>query len=188
MEAHEAFERFEHSTGGHHGGDEDGLARPAALVVAVVAAFLAIATFLGNESVKEAIQQQTQVADARAQSATFETQVLVYQSDRLLLTTQTGASDQQLAHVAKIGLKAINGESKEIDAKQKELDEQITEHRAEVTKSNDKHLLYEIAEVLLQIAIVLASVSIIAKRRFLLLGGGGVAAIGVVILVVGFIK
>jgi hypothetical protein len=187
MEAHEALERFESSTGGH-GGPQDGLARQAALTVAIVAAFLAVATFLGNEAVKDAIQQETQVADARAQLSTYKTQVLVYQSDRLLLTTQTGSGDSQLASVAKAGLKEINGFQKDIAEGQVKLAEQVKEHRAEVHQSNDKHLLYELAEVLLQIAIVLASVSIIANRRFLLFGGSGVAVVGAVLLLVGYVK
>lgn len=187
MEAHEAFERFESSTGGH-GGSQDGLARQAALTVAVVAAFLAVATFLGNEAVKDAIQQETQVADARAQLSTFKTQVLVYQSDRLLLATQTGSGDSQLASVAKAGLKEINKVQKKIPPDQARLTDQVKEHRAEVKKNNDKHLLYELAEVLLQIAIVLASVSIIANRRFLLFGGSSVAVVGAVLLLIGYVK
>jgi cell division protein FtsI/penicillin-binding protein 2 len=189
MEAHEALERFEHSKGGHHhGGAPEGLARNAAVVVAVVAAFLAIATFLGNEAVKDAIQQETQVADARAQAATFDTQVLIFESDQLLLAAQTGSSDTQLAQTAKTGLDEINKSQKEIGPQQKKLAKETKDHKAEVKKNNDQHLLYEIAEVLLQIAIVLASVSIIASRRFLLFGGGSLAAIGVVVLVIGFVK
>jgi hypothetical protein len=187
MEAHEALERFEHGHGEHHG-PREGLARDAAVVVAVVAAFLAVATFLGNEAVKDAIQQETEVADARAQAATFETQVLIFESDRLQLATETGSSDTQLAKVAKTGLDTINKSEKDIAPQQKKLAAQTTEHKSEVKKSNDKHLLYEIAEVLLQIAIVLASVSIIASRRFLLFGGGGLAAVGIIVLVIGFLK
>jgi hypothetical protein len=52
--------------------------------------------------------------------------------------------------------------------------------------ANDQHLLYELAAVLLQISIVLASVAIIARRRFLLYGGGGLSVIGVVVLVIGY--
>lgn len=183
MEAHEAVERFERSAEG-----QDGIARQAALVVAVVAAFLAIATFLGNEAVKEAIQQETQVADARAQLNTFETQVLVFQSDRLLLAAQSASSDRQLASSANEGLKAIGENRKEISGEKARLTEKVKEHRAEVRDSNDKHLLYELAVVMLQIAIVLASVSILARRRFLLFGGSGIAIAGIAVLVIGFVK
>ena len=50
MEAHEAIERVESMHGGGH--EHGGLASVAAVVVAVLAGFLAIATFLSNEQVK----------------------------------------------------------------------------------------------------------------------------------------
>src|SRR3954451_23579460 len=62
MEAHEALSRHEHvSRADDH--LRDGLARQAALVVAVIAAFLAVATFMANEAVKEAITGETKAAD-----------------------------------------------------------------------------------------------------------------------------
>jgi Domain of unknown function (DUF4337) len=46
--------------------------------------------------------------------------------------------------------------------------------------------LYELAVVGLQIGIVLASVSIIVKRRWLMYTGGAAGVAGVVVLIVGF--
>src|SRR4051794_40817954 len=64
MPAHRSMEHFE---SGHRarGGELDTpqFARQAALVVAILAAFLAIATFLSNESVKEVITGETNRAD-----------------------------------------------------------------------------------------------------------------------------
>ncbi len=59
VEAHEAFERFEHA---QHGAGEGGLTTQAALLVAILAGFLAVATFKANEAVKDAIQTQTKLA------------------------------------------------------------------------------------------------------------------------------
>jgi hypothetical protein len=186
MEAHESLERFEKVHGHGHGDEADRLSRHAALTVAVVAAFLAIATFLGNESVKDAIQNQTKVSDAHAQRTTFDTQLEIFQSDRAILAVFTGSQDSGLAKPAAAGLKQFEKSLKDIPVEQKRLDEVVKESRTEVSHANDQHLLYELAEVLLQIAIVLASVAIIARRRFLLFGGHALALVGVVILVVGF--
>src|ERR1700712_904423 len=64
MVAHRSMERFE---SGHRvtGGELDTpqFARQAALVVAILAAFLAVATFLSNEAVKEVITGETNRAD-----------------------------------------------------------------------------------------------------------------------------
>ncbi len=58
-------------------------------------------------------------------------------------------------------------------------DEQHVDHY------NDKHLLYELAEVGLEVGIVLSTVSIIAHRRWLLGGGAAVGVIGAALLVAG---
>lgn len=184
-ESHEALERFEKA---HEVGHGSGLAKTAALTVAIIAAFLAISTFLGNEAVKEAIQGQTKVADQNAQAQTFENENLVYQLQNLLFSTLTNSSDASLADAATESLKVFEGNDKQIEKEQKALEEKLKEVKAEVKKANDQHLYYEIAEVLLQIAIVLASVSIISDRKFLLWGGGAVAAVGVAILSVGYLK
>jgi len=52
---------------------------------------------------------------------------------------------------------------------------------------NDKHLLYELAEVALEVGIVLSTVSIIAHRRWLLGSGVAVGLIGTVLLVAGLV-
>jgi hypothetical protein len=192
MEAHEALERFEKTHGGHgaRGADDGGadLARTAAFMVAVIAAFLAIATFLGNESIKDAIQQQTKQADANAQTATFDTQELIFNSDQLLLGPSVTSSDSGVADQARKELKELSTADKSIPAEKKKLEEQLNEAKKEVKHANDQHLYYEIASVLLQISIVLASVAIIARRRFLLFGGGGLSTVGVVVLVIGYVS
>jgi hypothetical protein len=184
-ESHEALERFETA---HEHGNVSGLAKFAALTVAVVAAFLAVSTFLGNESVKEAIQGQTKVADATAQSQTFETQDEIFSSDELILTVLSGSSDQTVATASNAGLKALKPDEKQVAPQQRKLRERVTEAKKEVKDQNSKHLLYEISEVLLQIAIVLASVSIIANKRFLLLGGQVIAVGGAAMLLVGYLR
>ena len=69
MEAHRSYERFEEghrvaAETGVHGGPHYG--RNAALAVAVMAAFLALATFLSNEAVKEVVTGETHRADTSA--------------------------------------------------------------------------------------------------------------------------
>jgi hypothetical protein len=184
-ESHEALERFEQA---HEVGHGSGLAKFAALTVAVIAAFLAVSSFLGNESVKEAIQGQTKVADATAQSQTFDTQAEIFSSDELLLAVLSGSGDQTLVHAANVGLKDLKPDEKHVAPQQRKLAERVAEAKKEVKDQNNKHLFYEISEVLLQIAIVLASVSIIADRRFLLLGGQAVAIAGAAMLLVGYLR
>ena len=63
----------------------------------------------------------------------------------------------------------------------------VPAERARRPRANAQHLDYELAEVGLQVGIVLASVSIIARRRWLLACGGAMATAGVLLLAVGLL-
>jgi len=189
MEAHEAFERFEKSHGstGHGGGhDADTYGRNAAVVVAIIAAFLAVATFLANEAVKEAIQGQTKVADTNAQVNTLNTQYVVSELDSALLSG-ISIGNQASAQLQKIASDLDKNITSAVEPQTKKLGETKKEQEKEVAHANDQHLRYELAEVGLQIGIVLASISIIARRHWLLVGGGGMGVVGVIILIVGLV-
>ncbi len=184
MEAHEALEKFEAVEEHAHG---TGLTRLAALTVAIVAAFLAVSTFLGNEAAQDGVQGQTKAANAETVANIFDTQDLIFQSDQALLLVFGNSGDKSLAATAAAGTKSLDSIAKKVPAERKELARKTDEARSDVAHANDQHRLYEIAEVLLQIAIVLASVAIIATRRFLLHGGQAVAVAGAVVLVIGYL-
>jgi uncharacterized protein DUF4337 len=137
--------------------------------------------------VKDAIQGQTKVADRNAVSQTFDTQDLVFQSDQALLIVMGKADDKSLAAAATAGNKSLDGIAKKVPAHEKELAKELADAKKDVNDANKQHLLYEISEVLLQIAIVLASVAIVSNRRFLLIGGQGVAVVGAAMLVIGYL-
>jgi Domain of unknown function (DUF4337) len=185
-EAHHSFERFEQ---GHQVAfDEQGphYGRNAALVVAVMAGFLAIATFLSNEAVKEVITGETHRANASAQLESNTLKVEINKGNSTLLRVlgtgspaEEAAADAARAHEAKI--------VHELEPADAHLQEEIAAHEHEVDHANTQHIDYELAEVGLQVGIVLASVSIIARRRWLLGAGGAAASAGVVLLLVGLL-
>ena len=185
MEAHEAYERFERTHHAAGGNGEPSFTMRAALTVAVLAGFLAVATFLTNETVKDAIQNQTKSADAHSQEISFQTQQEVALLSGAILRSQSASSDLGMSKASDAGANEIDKHSAEFAAAEKELNKKVSEAQGEVSDANDKHLIYELAVVGLQIGIVLASVSIIAKRSFLLYIGwaGGVA--GIVMLALG---
>jgi hypothetical protein len=189
MEAHEAYERFEH-THHHtqHGANGDGVpfASQAALVVAILAAFLAVATFKANEVVKDAIQEQTQLSDTHFQSQTQISRQIELQLNNAVLNaisiTTAPAARKELEQAAQ----TLGKTADRLDPVIKELENTASEQHRSVSHDNNQHLLYELAVVGLQIGIVLASVSIIVKRRWLLYGGGIAGIAGVGILIAGF--
>jgi uncharacterized protein DUF4337 len=186
MEAREAFERHErahHAIG--HRSDEPGFTMAAAVTVAVLAGFLAIATFLVNEAVKEAIQKETQASEADSHLTSFQTQSEVALLDGAILRSLSVSGDRGVSAASKAGADELDKHAKEFDQATTELEAVATEARHDVDHANEKHLTYELAVVGLQIGIVLASVSIIARRRFLLVGSWGIGVVGVAVLVVG---
>src|SRR5258708_11770666 len=100
MEAHEAIERVETMHGRRH--EREGLASAAAVVVAVLAAFLAIATFLANEQVKDVITKETQGADLSAQLEGNDVKSTIAENDTVLLRTVGTGNPKALAHAEKL--------------------------------------------------------------------------------------
>jgi len=189
MEAREAFERYERS---HHaageGGAEPSFTMRAAVTVAVLAAFLAIATFLVNEAVKEAIQNETKASESDSQFTSFQTESEVALLDGAILRSLSVSSDRGVATTSKAGADELDKHTEEFDRAAAELKIEASDARDEVDHANEQHLIYELAVVGLQIAIVLASVSIIARRRFLLTGSWVVGVAGIVVLIVGIVR
>jgi hypothetical protein len=185
MEAHRSVERFEHGHRNVAGElDTPDFARQAALLVAVMAALLAIATFLSNESVKEVITGETQRADAssRLESNQLKIDVAGGNSTLLRVLGEGSGNEGPAARAARAHEARIH---EELEPADHHINEEIDHDAHEVDHYNSKHLLYELAEVALEVGIVLSTVSIIAKRRWLLGGGVGVALIGTVLLLIG---
>ena len=65
--------------------------------------------------------------------------------------------------------------------------DRIHDYEHDTDHANTQHTDYELAEVGLQVGIVLATVSIIARRRWLLAAGGAAATAGVLLLLVGLL-
>lgn len=193
MEAHEALRRHEHVAGAHDHLDlelePDGtrrLAQQAAVVVAIIAGFLAVATFLSNEAVKEVITEETQAAETSARLEANNTKTTIADSNAVLLRVIGADSTAQKQAVAKAeALEArITEELAPID---RELAAEIRANRAEGATAEDQHLFFELSQVGLQIGIVLAGIAILARRRWLLGGGIVVATVGVALLGLGAI-
>src|ERR1700742_154084 len=184
MEAHRSVERFEH---GHRAGgelDTPSFARQAALIVAVIAALLAVAPFLSNEAVKEVITGETHRADtsSRLESNQLKVDVAGGNKEMLEVLAEGPRAEAEAAKAAEAHELRI---AKELAPADHALTEEIHHDEQHVDHYNDKHLLFELAEVGLEVGIVLSTVSIIAHRRWLLGGGVAVGIIGAALLLAG---
>jgi Domain of unknown function (DUF4337) len=188
LEAHRSYERFEqgHRLAGGEDGSEPHYARDAAMAVAVMAAFLAIATFLANEAVKHVITGETHRADTSAQLETNRVKIDVANGNSVLLRV-LGEGSERERHAtveARRHETRIAEQLRPVDAR---LGHQIQDYEQDTDHANTQHTDYELAEVVLEVGIVLATVSIIARRRWLLAAGGAAATAGVVLMLAGLL-
>jgi hypothetical protein len=185
MEAHKAFERFGHVAGRHGGHSNlELLSRDAAAVVAVLAAFLAIATFLSNQAVKEIITGETRAADTSGRFEANDVKSLIASANSTLLRVVGTGNSKMSAAVAKARALEARIQS-ELAPRDRVLRRQIAGDQTQRDRADNRHVLYELSVVGLQIGIVLAGISILARRRWLLGGGGAAGLAGVVLLFAG---
>ncbi len=161
---------------------EDQFGRRVALVTAVFAVLLAIAALGGNHAMKEMLLAQQKSSD---QWAFYQAKVIrehQYRGQKLRLEADLIERGDAMKPAAREKVEALmrkfeeeekryNTEKKDIEKDAKKL-----EHERDVWQARDPSFLF--AEALLQIAIVMASVSILARSRSifgfsLLLAAGG---------------
>jgi rRNA maturation endonuclease Nob1 len=189
VEAHRSFERFEQGqqlAGGGEGDVGPHYGRNAALVVAVMAAFLAFATFLSNEAVKEVITGETHRANASALLESNRVKIDIAEGNSTMLRV-LGAGGGQASRAAAAANRHEARVVQELRPADARLYAEVQSHSHETDHANTQHVDYELAEVGLQVGIVLASVSIIARRRWLLAAAGAAATAGVVLLLIGLL-
>ena len=193
MKAHDAVETFQKVAEGQGADSQaegtpvrDALPVRAAVVVAVLAAFLAIATFLSNESVKAVVTGETKAADTSARLETNNVKDLLASSNSTLLRVVGTGNPKEAVAVAKA--EALESRIKtQLVPIEGALRAKIAADVEQRNQANSQHLVYELSETALQIGIVLAGISILARQHWLLAGGGLVGLAGIALLLAGLI-
>ncbi len=143
--------------------------RKVALVTAIFAVVLAITSLGGNNAMKEMILAQQQASD---QWAFYQAKVIrehLYKSQKMMLETEldlmSGTLSQDVADKIQQSVKRLADEETRYGSEKKPIEEEAKklEEERDVNRKRDPYFDY--AEVLLQIAIVMASVSIISGSR-----------------------
>jgi hypothetical protein len=184
MEAHRSYERFEQGQHVAAGGELPHHAQMAALAVALIACLLAVATFFSNEALKEVITGETHGATSHAQLESNRVKIDIAKANASLLRVlgATLPARYEAAAKAREHETRLADHLRPADA---HLNEEIKADRSEVDHANSQHLAFELAEVAFEVGIVLASISIIARRRWLLGASGAAALAGVALLALG---
>ena len=128
--------------------------------------------------------RRDQSADTNATLETNDVKNLIASGDSTLLRVVGTGNPKEAVAVAKAqALEArIKSELVPIDGA---LRAKVAADDRQRNRADSQHLLYELSETALQIGIVLAGISILARRRWLLAGGGLVGLAGIVLLLAG---
>jgi hypothetical protein len=149
---------------------------PITLTMAVLAVLVATATLLGHRSSVEEVVLQNKVTD---QWAFYQAKNIRRHNDELFadLTAIVAAKDAEAA--AKLGEK-YRAEADRYKDDQKELDAKARELEKEFDLAHRKTDRFDLAEVLLEIALVITSITLLSGRKLFWYAGMILAVAGIV--------
>jgi hypothetical protein len=159
---------------------QENFGRNAAVVVSIMAALLAIASLAGNRSSTEAILAQAKASDTwnEFQANSLKRHVNLDDAALVRIVAAGGpaaaAAEKQAASLEQ----AVN--EKYLPA-QNELMPKALELEHERDLAEARHRGYQTSEAAFQLGIVLSSISIVARARWLLFAGGGLGLIGMLL-------
>ncbi len=162
-----------------------------ALVTAIFAVMLAVSSLGGNHATKEMLLAQQQASD---QWAFYQAKVVrehLYRSQKIRLEADLLERGSMLRpevrqHYESM-LRKMNEEEVRYNKEKQEIEQEAKklEHERDINRSKDPY--FEYAEVLLQISIVMASISILAVSRPVFYFAIALASLGIVMSLNGFL-
>jgi len=187
MSAHENLEHVEHAEHAAHGGN-----KKIALLISVLALFLAFSETLGKGAQTEGIVLNIKASDTWNffQAKTIRQTAIRTTADGLAAQSLSITDDATKAAVAKqieawrATVSRYESDPKEKDGR-KELREQAEHYEHERDTQLARYHHYEVASAAFQIGIVLASATIITGMMVLAYLAGGLALIGLAFMAIG---
>jgi len=193
MEANEAQELQEHA---EHGAHEASL-RPVAFSMSVLAVLVAVVTLLGHRTHTEAIIAQTRAAVEQNRASDMWS---FYQAKNIRNTSSelTGdllsvvqVADKKTAETLRSGLekkqKKWEKDLEETQKQAREIEEKVKEQQEEVTLAEKRANWLDLAEALLEIGLVVTSVTLLTRRRIYWYVGLAASMCGIVSTILAFL-
>jgi hypothetical protein len=191
---HEAEHKIKHEDGGHAEGGHDSQNKKIALVIAVLALFLAFSETLGKSAQTNAISYNVEASNLWA----------FFQAKTIRITTLRTAADMSKISAEAAGETPIRASfTKQIDgwlrtaaryedeADPPEGRKQLMARAKDAEKKRDTNMAkyhhYEVASAALQIGIVLASSAVITGMMILAWLAGGMGLVGLLFMGIGLL-
>jgi hypothetical protein len=176
--AHERIEDI-HAREGHGQAVVGGRARWTAVIIAVLAAVLAIADLSAHRATKTIITKQAELGSIATRYEATDNHRTTLENDALLLDALGARDPGPAASKAREDAKALVArKAVQLGAEERALEKKQYALQEKVEHADDRYSKLEIGIGALQIAIVLASLSIVAAATWLLAGGVVAGVIG----------
>ena len=172
MEAHEASE---------HG--ENPMMMPVAVTLSILAVLVAIATLLGHRASTEELMLQTQATDQWALYQARNIRLHEMQSVADMLATFTPVEKEKAASMREKYLSEVERYNKEKD----EAGQEAKKLEAERDLAGRREDRYDAGEVILEIALIVCSLTLLTKKRIFWLSGIALGLIGLCTALSGFL-
>jgi hypothetical protein len=161
-----------------------------ALTTAVFAVVLAIASLGGNNAMKEMLLAQQQSSDMWAFYQAKVIREHQYRAQKMRLEAELAERGPAMKPEARQRYEALMGtfaeEEKRYNAEKKDIEKDAKKLERERDVNRDKDPYFDYAEVLLQIAIVMSSVSILSGARAMFFFSLALAILGALLALNGF--
>jgi Domain of unknown function (DUF4337) len=154
---------------------------PVSLTMAIVAVLVATVSLLGHRAHTEEVILQNQVSD---QWAYYQAKNIRRHTDELFADMTTVVVSKDAAQTTKLHDKYL-AEAERYRKEQGEAEEKAKQLQEENNRERGRADRYDLAEVFLEIGLVVTSITLLSGRKMFWHAGLGFSAVGVVIAVLG---
>ena len=161
---------------------EDPTLAPVSLTMAVLAVLVAVVTLLGHRAHTEEVVLQAKSSD---QWAYYQAKNIRKHEDEIFSDLASVQTTTDAAALAKLREKYSNEASRYKDDQQ-EIQDKANELEAEVATERKRADRYDLAEVFLEVGLVITSITLLSGRRLFWMFGILMGLIGIVLAATGF--
>ncbi len=175
----EVYEMHEDAEHAHH----DPTLVPVTFTMAVLAVFVAATALLGHRAHTEELMLQDKATD---QWAFYQAKNIRRHTYELFLDLLTVSDLKDRERAEKLRQKyeqeveRYRDEQKEIESEARNFEREVETHRRKANR-------FDLGEVLLEVALVIASITLLTNRRFFWLSGVALGIAGLIIATTGFV-
>jgi chorismate mutase len=161
---------------------EDPTLAPISVTMAILAVLVAVVTLLGHRAHTEEVVTQAKASD---QWAYYQAKNIRRHEDEIFSDLASVQTTTDAAALAKLREKYSNEAARYKDD-QKEIEDKAREQEAEVATERNRADRYDLAEVFLEVGLVITSITLLSGRRLFWMFGIVMGVIGIALAVTGF--